>query len=256
VSDSSRDELDLSGVQLFVADRVAPFFNRIIEERKDLVLALHVIGSAVTEDFDPERSDINCMVVLKHMDLGVLDLLAPLCREFSESRIQPPTLMTPKYIEQWRESSPVELLELKRINWLAYGDDLFSGVEISRDLVTLQCKHDLRNRLVQLAWGYVRAAGNKRQLTQLLLESVFGLTPLARGILYARGEEAPVTAGPLFDALSGLVGPAALSFKEVYWMKLRETKMPVARVRDILKDYYRAIETLIDLADQIGRTDE
>ena len=245
------DGLDLSQLRLFVADRVEPFFRRILEERKDLVLALHVIGSAVTEDFDPERSDINSMIVLKEMDLDFLDLLGALCREFSESRIRSPMLMTRDYIERWRDGSPVELLEIKLINRRVYGADLLSGVDIDRELVRLQCKRELRNRLVMVSWGYVRAAGNKRQLTELLHDSVFGLAPLARGILYSRGEEPPVTAVPLFDALSAFVGGVALSFKEVYWMKLRETKMPVSRVRAILKDYYRAIETLIDVVDQI-----
>ena len=251
MSDQPKDDLDLSCLRLFVADRIQPFFTRILDERRDLVRALHVIGSAVTDDFDPERSDINSMVVLREMDLEFLDLLGALCRQFRDSRIRPPTLMTPKYIERWREVSPVELLDLQQVNQLVYGEDLFADLEIDPALVRLQCKHELRNRLILLSWGYVRAAGNKRELTDLLLESVFGLVPVIRGVIYARGEDPPVAVTPLFDALAAFVGATALSFKEVYWMKLRETKMPVARVRAALKDYYRAIETLIDVVDQI-----
>lgn len=242
--------LDLSQLRLFVADRIGPFLERLLDERQDL-LALHVIGSAVTDDFEPERSDINSMIVLKEMDLDFLDLLGSLCREFRDNRIHPPMLMTPKYIERRRDDSPVELLDLKLVNVLVYGVDLFSEIEIDRSRVRLQCQHELRNRLIMLSWGYVGTAGGKRELTELLHDSVFGLARLMRGILYARGEEPPITAGPLFDALSALVGGVVLSFKEVYWMKLHETKMPVSRVRAILKDYYRAIETLIDVVDQI-----
>ena len=255
MAEQADNALDLSELRLFVADRVEPFFKRILDERRDLVLALHVIGSAVTDDFDPERSDINSMIVLREMELDFLDLLGPLCREFGESRIRPPMLMTPKYIANWAGISPVELLELKLINRLVYGADLLSEIEIDRSLVRLQCKQELRRRLITLSWGYVGAAGAKRGLTDLLLDSVSGLAPLMRGLLFARGDEPPVTAGPLFDALAALTGGAALSFKEVYWMKLRETNMPVARVRAILKDYYRAIETLIDVVDQIEGPD-
>ncbi len=250
-ADASVNEIDLTRLRLFVADRIGPFFARILENRNDLVLGLHVIGSAVTDDFDPDRSDINSLIALREMDLDFLDLLGSLCHEFQQNRIGPPMLMTSKYVERWRDTSPVELLDLKLVNQLVYGRDLISSVEIGRQEVRLQCKRELRSRLFALSWGYVRTAGNKHELTKLLLDSVFGLAPLMRGILYARGEQPPITVGPLFDALSSLVGAAALSFKEVYWMKLRETKMPVARVRDILKDYYRAIETLIDVVDQI-----
>ena len=243
--------LDVTALRLVVADRITPFFQRVLEEHGSHVIALHVIGSAVTDDFDPERSDINSLIVLREIELDFLDTLGSLCGEFRASRIASPMLMTPKYIERWHNISPLELLDLKLVNGLVHGEDRLRGLEIARSAVRLQCKRELRNRLIKLSWGYVRAAGRKRALTELMVDSVFGLAPLMRGILYARSEEPPTTIGPLFDALSSLVGSAALSFKEVYWMKLRETKMPVSRVRDILKDYYRAIETLIDVVDRI-----
>jgi hypothetical protein len=249
VAEQESTALNLADLRLFVADRVGPFFEPILKERRDLVLALHVIGSAVTDDFDPERSDINTMIVLKHMDLDFLDLLGALCHEMRHKRIGSPTLMTPRYIEQWLDVSPIELLDLQLVNRLVYGRDLFAELCLDREAVRLESKRELRNRLIMLSWGYVRASGNKAHLTELLVESVFMLAPLVRGILYAKGEEPPVMAAPLFDKLADLVGPAALSFKEVYWMKSHDTKLPVARVRDILKDYYRAIESLIDVVD-------
>jgi hypothetical protein len=249
MADQESTGLDLSGLRLFVADRVGPFFEQVLDQRRDLVLALHVIGSAVTDDFDPERSDINTMIVLEQMDLEFLDLLGSLCHEMRDKRIGSPTLMTPKYIEQWLDVSPIELLDLKLVNQLVYGSDLFTGLDLDPGLIRLECKRELRNRLIMLGWGYVQAAGNKRELTDLLVDSVFMLAPLVRGVLHVKGEVPPVLAAPLFEQLAELVGPAALSFKEVYWMKLHHTKLPVARVRAILKDYYRAIETLIDVVD-------
>ena len=252
--DPLHDALNLKPLRLFVADRVEPFFRKILAERQDHVLALHVIGSAVTDDFDPDRSDINSLIVLREMDLDFLDFLGSLCREFKHSRLGPPMLLTPKYIERWHNISPLELLDLKLVNERVYGADLLAEVDISRSAVRLQCRRAMRSRLIHLSWGYVRAAENKRELTELMADSVFGLAPLMRGILYARGEQPPITVGPLFDALSALVGSAALSFKEVYWAKIRETKMPIARVRATLKDYYRAIEILIDLVDNMVET--
>ena len=243
--------LDLSALRLYVADRVEPLFSTILESKKDELLALHVIGSALTDDFDPERSDVNSLIVLKQMDLDFLDLVAALCRQ--EPKLAAPMLMTPKYIERWRDVSPVELLDLKLVNKLVYGTDIVSSVEIDPADVRLQCKRELRNRLIRLNWGYVRAEGNKTDLSTLLHDSVIGLAPIMRGILYARGEQPPLTIAPLFEALASFVGTTpALSFKEVYWMKLREIKMPVSQVRAILKDYYRAIEALIDVVDQMG----
>jgi hypothetical protein len=255
VTDPSNDPLDLAALRLYVADRVEPFFRRVLAERRDLVRALHVIGSAVTDDFEPDRSDINAMVVLAEMDLDLLDFLSELCRRMRRSRIRP-TVMTPRYIRQWQDASPVELLDLKLVNVLVYGTDLFAGLPIDRERVRLECRHQLRRRLIELSWGYLDAATKKTELTDLLERSVIGLVPLVRGIVYARGDEPPVTAGPLFDALAELIGGAALSFKEVYWMRSHETRFPVAHVRDILKDYYRSIESLIDVVDHMPTPDE
>ena len=245
------ETIDLASLRLYVADRVKPFFSKVIESKKDDILALHVIGSALTDDFDPERSDVNSLVVLKQMDLNFLDLVASFCRQ--DPKLAAPMLMTPNYIERWRDVSPIELLDLKLVNKLVYGTDIISSIEIDPAAVILQCKRELRNRLIRLSWGYVRAEGHKAGLSELLQDSVAGLAPIMRGIIYARGEQPPLTIAPLFDALASFVGTTqALSFKEVYWMRLREIKIPVSQVRAILKDYYRAIEALIDGVDRIG----
>jgi hypothetical protein len=250
VADPVNGELDLTSLRLYVADRVEPFFRRLLDERGELVLALHVIGSAVTDDFEPGRSDINVMIVIEKMDFDLLDFLAALCHEMRKTRIRP-TVMTPRYIRRWQDGSPVELLDFQRGNVLVYGEDLFAALPVDRERVRLECKQQLRRRLIELSWGYLQAGASKDELTGLLERSVYGLVPLMRAIIYARGDEPPVTAGPLFDALAEFIGAAALSFKEVYWMRSHETRLPVARVRDILKDYYRSIESLIDVVDQM-----
>ena len=61
------DTLDLSQLRLFVGDRIGPFFERILAARDDL-LALHVIGSAVTLRFDEPSAGI-----VREAALGLLD---------------------------------------------------------------------------------------------------------------------------------------------------------------------------------------
>lgn len=244
-------KMNLGQIRLFVADRVTPLFEKVIETKQDKVIGLHVIGSAITDDFDQDRSDINTLVVLNEMDLDFLDTAATLCHKYGDGRLGSPWLMTPQFIERMAETSPVELLDLKLVNKLVWGSDVVSGVDIPKSSIRVQCKRELRNRLIKLGWGYVRVGSGKNDMADLLDESVSGLAALMRAILYMKGETPPLTSALLLEALAPLVGPSALSFKEVHWMKTRGQKMPVPRMRAALKDYYRAIEKLIEVVDKI-----
>ena len=58
-----------------IADRYKPFLDKVLEPHQDLIHSVHIVGSALTQDFDPRTSDINSVIVLGKMDLKFLKFL-------------------------------------------------------------------------------------------------------------------------------------------------------------------------------------
>ena len=70
-----------------ISARYRPFMDNILEHYRDLIHSIHIVGSALTEDFDQRNSDINSVVVLKNMDLIFIEFLAPLGKKYGKKRI-------------------------------------------------------------------------------------------------------------------------------------------------------------------------
>ena len=67
-----------------IADRYKPFLEVLLEDHQDKLHSVYIIGSALTQDYDPKKSDINSTIVLHEMDLKFLELLAPLGKKYGK----------------------------------------------------------------------------------------------------------------------------------------------------------------------------
>ena len=74
-------------LQKTAAERFKPFQTDIVSRYADKLHSITITGSALTDDFDPDRSDINSVFVLHQMDLGLLEGLAPLGRKYRRQKI-------------------------------------------------------------------------------------------------------------------------------------------------------------------------
>ena len=91
-------ELKMEQLSTSVAKKIRPFIDEVLNKYSENIHSIHVVGSAVTEDFNEKTSDINSVVVLKEMDLKFIELLAPLGKRYKKKGIAAPLIMTPEYI--------------------------------------------------------------------------------------------------------------------------------------------------------------
>jgi len=63
-----------------------PFLDVVLNNYKDKIHSIHIIGSALTEDFNLKTSDINSILVLKRFDLKWPSRLKGMGRPFTENR--------------------------------------------------------------------------------------------------------------------------------------------------------------------------
>src|SRR5512138_466373 len=69
----------------------------------DNLKSVSVVGSSLTQDYEPKISDINTVVLLDVYDMPALNAVAVLAPPLSRHKISPPLLMTPFYIERSRD---------------------------------------------------------------------------------------------------------------------------------------------------------
>jgi hypothetical protein len=234
-----------------IAARYQQFLDDVLSHQQDAIHSVHIVGSALTQDYDPNVSDINSVFVLHEMDLGFLDLVAPLGKKYGKKGIAAPLIMTPNYIGQSIDVFPIEFLNIKLLHCTVRGQDVFKGLDIPKSYLRRQCERELKAKLIGLRQGYISAAGEPKVLTQGLVESYAGYLPLFKAVIVLLGKEAPRINREILSVLEDASGIKMDACMQVAMYKKRESKPSIDGLRLVFKDFYGIIERLGDMIDAL-----
>ncbi len=228
-----------------------PFLDVVLDKYKNKIHSIHITGSALTEDFNPNTSDINSIIVLNRMDLKFLENFAPLGKKFGKKQVSSPLIMTPEYISSSLDVFPVEFLTIKMLHKTVFGEDIFNDLEIKKSDLRPQCERELKVRLIGLRQGYLSSLGNRKFLADGFISSFSGYIPLFRGIILLLGTTPPEENKEVLTTLHDVSGVNTDVFKTVLKAKKDKTKLSIEILNLIFEDYYQAIEQLGNIADEI-----
>ena len=228
-----------------------PFLDIVLNKYKDKIHSIHITGSALTEDFNPNSSDINSIIVLNKMDLKFLEDFAPLGKKFGKKQVSSPLIMTPEYISTSLDVFPVEFLTIKMLHKTVFGEDIFIDLEIKKSDLRPQCERELKVRLIGLRQGYLSSLGNRKFLADGFISSFSGYIPLFRGIILLLGTTPPEENKEVLTTLHDVSGVNTDVFKTVLKAKKDKTKLSIEILNSIFEDYYKAIEQLGNITDEI-----
>jgi hypothetical protein len=225
-----------------ISARYKPFLDIVLKHHHDKLHSVHLVGSALTRDYDAKTSDINSIMVLQKMDLKFLELLAPLGKKYGKKGVAAPLIMTPTYIHKSLDVFPIEFLNMK---------DIFQDVNIEYSNLRHQCERELKVKLIGLRQGYISAAGDKNILARGFIDSIAGYMPLFKGIIFLLGKEVPRNNSEILSVLEEVSGVPTNVFKLVLNHKRQKTKPSIDQLNTVFEDYYEVIEKLGEIADAL-----
>lgn len=171
-------------------DILVEFVKRAVAAAGANIESIVLYGSAATQDFHPDFSDVNLLCVLRDTSLTALQSLAPAVNWWLERKQPPPLLMTRSEIERSTDVFTIEFLDMQRHYRVLHGADIFQGLSIPMDLHRVQIEYELREKLIVLRQQMLLAAGNDDRLWFLLLRSVSSFATLFRHAAIALGHSA------------------------------------------------------------------
>jgi predicted nucleotidyltransferase len=243
--------LKLEKLSRVVEEKVRPFLEEILAGYSENVDSIHLIGSAVTEDYHEKTSDISSIAVLKKMDLKFVEFLAPMGKKHSKKGISAPLIMTPEYIRTSLDVFPIEFLDFKHIHETVYGEDILRGLNVSNTDLRQQCEREVKSRLIGLRQGYISSMGDRQVLTGRLAGSISGYMPLFRGIICLLGRERPVKKHDVISELASATGVDTTIFRKVLDIKRGSLKPLKEEIDTIFEEYYDATERIGEIIDDL-----
>jgi hypothetical protein len=246
------EQIVTEGLSQNIASKITVFLEEILRSGHASNLhSFHIVGSALTPDFDEKVSDINSVIVFKEMDLSFVEFLAPLGKTYKKKRIGAPLIMTPPYIQSSLDVFPIELLDFKLIHKTLYGEDLFSGLEIEQKHLRLQCEREIKAKLIWLRQGYISSLGDKKLLSERFAESITGYMPLFKAIISLLGKEPPVKRLDVIRTLQEITQIETGIFEKMLLLRRKQISLSRDELITSFEQYYRATERIAKIVDEL-----
>jgi predicted nucleotidyltransferase len=221
-------------------DKLQELVSRIHYACGEDLVSVVLYGSAARDDYHEQYSDVNVMVVLRHMRPSIFGPLTSVLTWWShEEKLRPPMVMT---LEELRESADVfaiEMLDIQAAHKTLYGDDVVSGIEVPMNLHRVEVEHDLRTTLLRLRHHLLLTADGDEELKAVLGKSVTSVVTLFRHALIALGENPPHAKAKVLEHAAELFGFNGQPLRNV--LELRSDGQHIDNVRQLYHAYMDAI---------------
>ena len=209
---------------------------------------LAVYGSAADDSFRPEHSDINLVVVLQKVEFADLELIGELLRTQQQNqklRIATPLVIAPSFLQDARDSFPMELADIARRHRILAGEDLLSDIQVSPVRLRDEAEREARGKLLRL-----RALVMHRPAAEEIRESLMGLlssfTVIEKALLEEKAEGLDLLA-----RLEERQSVRLTSMRKLQKIRDGSEKWPDEPfLHDLLRDTTLEVETLVQWVDQ------
>jgi hypothetical protein len=224
-------------------DKLQHLVSRLQYACGDDLVSVVLYGSAARDDFHEHFSDVNVLIVLRHMRPTIYPALNGVLKWWShDEKLRPPTIMT---LEELRESADVfaiEMLDIQAAHKTLSGEDVVSGIEVPMNLHRVEVEHDLRTTLLRLRNHLLLTVDGDDELKLVMGKSVTSVVTLFRHALIALGENPPHAKPKVVEHAAEVFGFRAQPLHLV--LELRSDGHHIDNVRELYHAYMDAILTV------------
>lgn len=210
----------------------------------DNLRGLAVFGQVMSEDYSPDTTLVQSVAVLGGMDLLMLDQLRRRGLRLGRRHLQAPLIMTPTYIDESRDSFPLELLEIQQRHAMVLGPDIFATLEFDPQHMRLQAERELKRELINLRQGLLASAGKDKLLAPLCRDALEQTVRVLRGVLWLKKTPCPSAVLSILVAAEKLTRIDLAGLREVSGGSGRSDFVSFQR-------FYRDIERLSDYVNRL-----
>ena len=184
--------------------------NELVKRLKEVagenLSAVVLYGSAATNDFREEYSDLNVLCLFDRLDGPDLASLRPVGVWWWRKGHPTPLVFTLEELRHSADVFAIELLDIKQHHYMLLGEDCLTGLEVPMTLHRLQVERELRTNVIRLRQAFLRSRGKGSELPELMIASLSTFSALFRHSLIALGKTVPDSPRAAADQLADLVG--------------------------------------------------
>ncbi len=208
-------------------------------------------GSAASDEFHAEYSDVNVLCIVRDLSASALQALAPAVNWWTKSKHPAPLIFTWEELNRSLDVFPIELIDMQRRHRVLHGADVLKTVKVPLDLHRVQLEHDLRTKLLLLRQHYLSSDGDSKKVMHLMLGSVSSFITLFRHAQIAMGEQPPEPKRKVVELLAEKLRFDPGPFFDLLDVREHHLKPDTTDAQETFSRYLRAVEAVIRTVDSL-----
>ena len=192
---------------------------------------------------------MNTLCVTERIGTDELIKLNKTVRWWSKKKQPTPIFLSREEIRNAHDAFAIEFLDIKAAYQILHGEDVVANISVDPSHHRHQVEHELRSRLLRLRERYVAAQNDRRELTQLLVQSLPSFATLFRHVLILKGEQPPVKKDQVFQQASQHLSLSAKPFESVLRVRQGTKRLSTQDIHSIFEDYLLEITKAAEIAD-------
>jgi len=185
---------------------LADLVTRLKKAAGSNLLSVILYGSGATREFHPGHSDLNVLCIMQSLGRDDLSKLHAAAAWWAKKGHPAPLFFTLDELQHSADIFAIELLDIKAVRRVLYGEDVMASLHVPMDLHRLHVERELRNNTLRLRQHYLRHPGDSRKTLELMTSSISTFAALFRHALIALGEDPPPTNRSTMDRLGSVLG--------------------------------------------------
>jgi len=173
---------------------------------QDNLVSVFLYGSATGINFIPKVSDINSVIVVKDINLQLLQKILKPIAIAKRHRIEAPLIFTEEYIQSSLDVFPIEFLDMKENYVVLYGKDVLKDIDVKDSYIRLFCEQQIKGKLIRIRQAYLELGLNKKGLESLMKDSLTSLMAVFRSLIRLKKSDIPIDTEKLLSKIKDLFG--------------------------------------------------
>jgi hypothetical protein len=126
------------------------FCEDMIALIKEDLSSIILYGGTTKQEFDPNSSNINLLIVLKNSNSKILDKITPRMQQGINQATLAPFILTENDLKTSFNLFPIKFSDIKDHHILLWGHDYMPELNISQEFLKRNCQRELKNIIMRL----------------------------------------------------------------------------------------------------------
>ena len=233
--------------------KLAELVERLQKAFGDRLVSVVLYGSASTDDWSQDRSDLNVLCVVSRISSDELRSAHPILQWWQQKGNPPPLLLTADEVRTSTDCFPMEFHDMQQHRRILQGADVIENLAVDDKFYRAEVEHELRSKQIRLRQRAAEVLSDPEPLLRLMTDSISTFCVLGRHALVLGGKAPPWDKHDVINALRDALASPFDAFGEILTIRTSGRRNGEMDTVQLLDRYLGDIELLVHFVDTLGQ---